>query len=87
MSLNRYAAKRDGNEGPIVKALRRVGALVLQLNKFDLLVLYRDRLFMLDSKMPKGRPTKAQQALIDAGWPLCFVRDEIAALKAVGAIR
>ena len=87
MSLNRYAAKRDGNEGAICDALEKAGALVLKLNKFDLLVRYRGSLFMLDSKMPKGRATKAQQALIDQGWPLCFVRDEIAALKAIGAVR
>lgn len=87
MSLNRYAARRDANERPIVKALRKAGALVLQLGKFDLLVCYRGTLFMLDPKTVNGKPTEAQQALIDQGWPLCFVRDEIAALKAVGAIR
>lgn len=87
MSLNRYAARRDQNERPIVKALRKAGALVMQLGKFDLLVYYRGTLFMVDPKMPKGKPTKAQQTLIDQGWPLRFVRDEIAALKAVGAIR
>lgn len=87
MSLKRWNARRDANERVIVAALRKVGAKVLVLDKFDLLVLYRDRLFMLDPKTPQGRATSAQEALIGDGWPLVFVKDEIAALKAVGAVR
>ena len=87
MSLKRYAARRDANEGVIVKALRKAGAKVMRLDKFDLLVCYRGRLFMLDPKMPKGRPTEAQDDLTADGWPLTYVRDEMAALRAIGAVR
>lgn len=86
MSLNRWNARRDANERPIVRALRQAGAQVLLLDDFDLLVWYRKRLSMLDPKTRHGRPTKGQQALIDAGWPLQFVEDEMAALRAIGAI-
>jgi len=69
------------------RALERAGAQVLRLDVFDLLVLYRGRLFMLDAKMPTGRPTKAQAAITTLGWPLRYVQDEIAALQAIGALR
>lgn len=87
MSLNRWNARRDANEPAIVDALEKAGALVLRLNKFDLLVYYRGKLFMLDPKTSKGRATSVQEALLDNGWPLVFVRDEIEALKAIGAQR
>jgi hypothetical protein len=87
MSLKRYAARRDETEAGIVKALRQAGAHVLRLDLFDLLVLYRGKVFMLDAKAVKGRATKAQQAMTAAGWPLTYVRDEIAALRAIGAVR
>lgn len=86
MSLKRWNAKRDGNERRIVAALKKAGAQVLRLDTFDLLILYRGNLFMLDAKMPKGRATLTQAALIAEGWPLCYVEDEIAALKAIGAV-
>lgn len=87
MSLKRWNAKRDQNEGPIVDALESAGALVLRLDAFDLLAYFRQELFMLDAKMPRGRATPRQVELIQAGWPLMYVRDEIAALKAIGAMR
>ncbi len=83
----RRAAKRDLSEKPIVRALRAAGALVLHLGVFDLLVYHRERLFMLDAKTGKEGPTVAQERLIQAGWPLRFVRDPIEALKAIGAVR
>ncbi len=87
MSLNRWNARRDANEPAIVDALQKAGAKVLRLTKFDLLVYHRGKLFMLDAKTSKGRATSVQEALLDDGWPLVFVKDEIAALKAVGALR
>ncbi len=84
MSLNRWATKRDQNERPIVAALRKAGAKVMLLDKFDLLVLYRGRVFMLDAKMPTGRATEAQDAMTEEGWPLRYVRDEVEALEAIG---
>jgi hypothetical protein len=76
--------KRDKSERPMVQALRQVGCRVLQLDKFDLLVLHRGRLFMLDAKTGKGKATEAQDALIRDGWPLVYVADVEAALRAVG---
>ena len=87
MSLKRWNAKRDANELAIVKALKQAGAEVLRLDAFDLLVLYHGKLFMLDPKTLSGRPTTAQVELIAAGWPLCYVHDEIDALRAIGAVR
>ncbi len=79
--------RRDRSERPIVQALRQAGARVLLLDKFDLLVLYRNQLFMLDAKTGKGKSTAAQGALVAEGWPLQYVADVEAALKAVGAVR
>lgn len=83
----RRAAKRDTTEPAIVAALLQVGASVLRLDAFDLLVLYRSHLFMLDAKSPGGRQTASQQRLIAGGWPLTFVETPIGALRCIGAIR
>jgi len=82
----RRAAKRDTTEREIVAALRKVGALVLRLDRFDLLVFYRGRFFMFDAKTGKGRATFAQETLIAEGWPLSYVRSPIEALALIGAI-
>jgi hypothetical protein len=80
-----WAKRRDANEPAIVDTLEHVGALVLRLDRFDLLVYYRGRLFMMDAKTPKGTATTAQQQLQRAGWPLVYVHDPIAALRVIGA--
>lgn len=85
MSLNRFAARRDGTEREILQALARVGADYLLLDPFDELVLFRGRLFMLDCKSLKGRPTRNQVKLVARGWPLQFVRTADEALAAIGA--
>lgn len=87
MTIKRWNAKRDANEKPIVRALQQAGAKVIRLDAFDLLVLYRGKLFMLDPKTAKGRATSAQDQLTAEGWPLCYVKDEIEALRAIGAVR
>lgn len=83
----RRAARRDANEGDIVSALERAGALVLRLNRFDLLVYFRGRLLMMDAKMPAGRATMAQKQLSLVGWPLHFVHDVDEALRLLGVLR
>jgi hypothetical protein len=80
-----WAKRRDANEPAIVDALEHVGALVLRLDRFDLLAYYRGRLFMMDAKMLKGRATTAQEELRRMGWPLAYVHDPIAALRVIGA--
>lgn len=95
MSLRRFAAKRDVTEPGICLALKQAGADYILLDKFDLLVLYRGQLYMLDAKTPRGkgpkgsqgRTTSAQDDLLKRGWPLRMVVDEMAALKAIGAVR
>ncbi len=86
MSLKRFDARRDATEPAIVATLEKVGAQVLRLDVFDLLVCYRGALFMLDAKTASGRTTKAQDRLVALGWPLVYVRDEMAALEAIGAL-
>ena len=89
MSFNRWAAKRDGCESDIVDALRKAGALVLHLNKFDLLVYLprRQAFYMLDCKGDDGRITASQQQLLDDGFPLQFVGSPQEALKLIGVVR
>src|SRR5262245_44619126 len=85
--VKRYANKRDATEPDIVQALERVGAKVKRLDAFDLLVLYRNVLFMIDCKSPKGRATMSQERLIAEGWPLRYAETPEEALQAIGAIR
>jgi hypothetical protein len=73
MSLHRRAAKRDKNEGAIIKALEANGCIVWPLSSKgipDLLVFYRRKrgdlwnrqhtTFVADVKGPKEKPTPAQ---------------------------
>lgn len=87
MSLHRRNPRRDANEPEVVEAIQKYGAKFRRLNIFDLLVLRKGRVFMLEVKTPKGQPTKAQEELIAEGWPLCYVHDPIEALRAIGAVK
>ena len=71
----------------ILKTLRQVGADYVLLDPFDVLVLHRGRLFMLDCKSPGGRATDRQRELIARGWPLVFVRTPEETLTALGLVR
>jgi len=83
----RYDAKRDSNEAEIICALHQVGAKVMQLDEFDLLVGFRGKLFMLEVKMPQGRLNKKQARLFRewAGY-IFIVRSVDDALRRIGAI-
>ena len=83
----RYDAKRDENEPDIVEALEAVGAKVLRLDDVDLIVGFRDRLYMLEVKTPKGRLNKKQQRFFRewAGY-VYIIRSVDDALKRIGAI-
>lgn len=87
MSLKRYATKRDQSEAAIVRALVAVGADYILLDPFDVLVLYRDRVFLLECKTGKGRKTESQKEMVQRGWPVNFVSTPEEALAAIGAIR
>lgn len=83
MSIHRWAARRDIAEGPIVEALRGVGAEVWQLSGAglpDLLVRFRGILAAGEVKTGKGKLRRTQGA-----FPVWRTPDD--ALKAVGAIR
>ena len=87
MSLKRFATRRDSVEPSIIKALRRVGADCILLDTWDVLILFRGQLFMLDCKSHRGRITASQQDLIDRGWPLKFAKTPEDALKVIGAVK
>lgn len=63
MSLNRRAAKRDGNEAEIVDALVEIGATVQRISArgvADLLCGFRGRNYLLEVKAKKGMMTDDQ---------------------------
>ena len=72
----RRAARRDSNEGDIIKALRECGAYVKVINDegtFDLLAWYRGRTLLIEikdgSRPPSARRlTDAEQKFHDE-WP------------------
>lgn len=88
MSLARYAKKRDGNEAPIVQALRKAGATVWLLDRpVDLLVGYGGRLTALEVKTDRGRLTDEQAAICQFNdLPVYVVRTPEDALRAIGAL-
>lgn len=87
--------KVDINQHEIVVALRQVYALVFPLamvgkGMFDLLVLYRGDLYLLEVKHDKNGLTPAQEKFY-AEWGKCkrvgVVRSPDEALKFIGAIK
>ena len=72
----RRAARRDANEGDIIKAMREAGAYVKVINDeglFDLLVSYRGKTLLIEikdgSRPPSARRlTDAEQKFHDE-WP------------------
>lgn len=83
MSMNRYDAKRDRNEKAIVEGLKAIGAKVLRLPNPDLLVLYRDCLYLIEIKTKGGRSTRSQITLAEEGWPIHIARSLPEALAVV----
>lgn len=88
MKRNSFAKRRDENEPEIVKALRDIGATVIELDKFDLLVGFQGRDYKIEVKNPdkRWRITDVQKDLIDnwRGSPLHIVKtveEAIAVLK------
>lgn len=86
----RYAARIDNTSAGIVQALRQVGAKVIHIRwPFDLLVLFRGRLVMIDCKTPRSKAgsvrKQASQVQLEAeGWPLRYVRSADEALRLIG---
>ena len=74
MSLRRYNAKRDANEGIIIAALEASGCLVYRLDTpVDLLVLHRGVVMLVEVKTKKGALTKGQE-LFSQYWPIHVLR-------------
>lgn len=70
----RRAARIDSTHGPIVKALRKIGCRVLPLHTVgggvpDLLVLFRDRLYLVECKSRGGTLTRDQENFAQS-WPV-----------------
>lgn len=91
MTIKRWAAKRDANEAGIIKALRGIGAFVVQLSATgapDLLVVFRGRIYLLEVKMPKtGRVQESQKVFHEqAGFLISIVTTADEALRKIGAI-
>ena len=84
----RYDAQRDANEKEIVEALRAVGAKVLHLDDVDLLVGFRDRLYMMEVKTATGKLKKGKQQAFFREWAgyVWIVRTVDQALGLIGAI-
>ena len=54
--MNRYALRKDKNQGDIVDALRKVGATVRVMHDpLDLIVGFRGRNFLLECKQEKKK--------------------------------
>jgi hypothetical protein len=90
MSLHRTAAKRDGNEGAIVAALREAGATVEMLsvtNAPDLLVGFRGINYLIEVKMPKKKLKRGQHDWFWAWRGQCAIAWSVDdALRIIGAI-
>lgn len=86
------AAKVDANQEEIVKALRQVGAAVQSLAQVgkgcpDLLVSFRDQMYLLEVKAGKGKLREAQAKWHSEWRAAVFVaRSPDDALRAIGAI-
>lgn len=61
--MRNYGAKRDENEVEIVNALRAIGASVAHLSSKgipDLLVCFKNKLYLMEVKRDKGKLTPEQ---------------------------
>jgi hypothetical protein len=92
MSLNRYAKRRDSNEGPIIQALEAAGFHVWQFDLIDL-AIRKDSwapgmLQVLEVKRPgeKTRKSQTRQTNFLSATKAPIVRTPLEALKAVGSI-
>jgi hypothetical protein len=92
MSLHRQAAKRDDNEGPIIRALEAAGAVVVRLAQpCDLLVYYRREVFLLEvkdpAKPPSARRLTPAQEVYHRRLPITVVLTPEESLRVVGALK
>lgn len=89
MSIHRRAARRDSNEVAIVAALEAAGATVVRLSAEgapDLLIGFRNVVFLAEVKTKTGRLTPAQLAFHQRwqGRPVAIVCSPDDALRLIG---
>lgn len=85
MSYKGHNPKRDENEPEIVEALQRKHCKVERMDWHIDLCVWRGRgVWLLEVKTAKGRLTKDQVRLRDAGLNFTVVRTPEEALRAVG---
>lgn len=78
--------RRDNTHHAIVAGLRKCGYSVWPQDDYDMLVRgHNGLIYILDAKSPGGKPTKLQQKMLDAGWPIKFVTTVEEALAIVGS--
>lgn len=90
-----FKHKVDANQAAVVKVIRQVGGLVTILSMvgggvFDLLVLFRGDLYLIEVKDGKNGLTGAQERFY-VEWGSCakvgIVRSPDEALKFIGAVK
>jgi hypothetical protein len=89
MSLNRYSAKRDANEGQIVRDLEMVGAKVERMSKpCDLAVQFRGAHYLMEVTNPenKYRKRSKEQLAVLAKMHIPMVSCSDEALRIIGAM-
>lgn len=93
----RHLCRRDENQGPIVEALRKVGASVFDVASlalpFDLIVGFRGFNYLLDAKNPDTRYGRKglseSQKEFNAAWngaPIVPVSSAVESLESIGAV-
>ena len=58
MSRNRYARRTDENQKDIVKELRKITNLSIELDKDDILIGYKGKTFWFEIKTPESASKK-----------------------------
>ena len=96
MTINRYAARVDGNQAAIVDALRAVGCVVWPIGlPVDLLVGFRGSTILLEVKQMQGKrkprpkdhtPLQAEFLSSWTGGTVATVTDVDGALRAVRCV-
>jgi hypothetical protein len=88
LSLARHAKRRDENEAGIIRDLRKVGAIVEQLDKPDLIVRFAFRTYLMEVSNPANKYRKREKDQLEFletfGIPIVTSSDE--ALRLIGAM-
>lgn len=92
MALRKFNARRDANEGEVVRAFADLGCLVFRLDRpVDLLVYVfksiGQRLHLVEVKTAKGRLNDKQKSFKADGWPVHVIRSADEAIALVKSLR